>query len=122
MNFADFWKTYPHPKNRGSKAQAEKLFGRLSIGQRTRMEAGLERYKAHVAETEWYSPMQAQRWLNPKAENWDAWAEAEPGEDADISQIQRETAEIKARNERRQAAADEQWKRKYSKQFGHRPS
>jgi len=121
MNFADFWKSYPHPPNRGSKADTEKLFDRLTVGQRTRMEAGLPRYTAHVHETEWYQAMQARRWLNPRAENWDAWAEAAPGEDADLETIKRETAELKRRNAKRRAAADEQWAQKYQRQFGHRP-
>ena len=122
MNFADFWKAWRHPKNRGSKAEAEQLFNALSLGQRIAMEAGMAPYFAYCDETEWYQPMQARRWLNKKKENWQSWAEAEAGEDADISQIQRETAEIKARNERRQAAAVEQWRDRYERQFGHRPS
>lgn len=121
MNFADFWTAYPHPKNRGSKAEAESLYDKLSLGQRIRMEAGLPKYAAYCAETEWYQPMQAQRWLNGKKENWQSWAEAEKGEDADISQIQRETAALKERNARRDAAAKEAWRDKYQRRFGHRP-
>ena len=121
MNFAEFWKSYPHPKNRGSKAHAEDLYGRLSLLDRTDMLAGLEKYKAYLTTTDWQSPMQAQRWLNKKAKNWQSWIEAAQGENADISQIQRETEEIRERNKRRQAAADEAWRVRYQRQFGHRP-
>lgn len=122
MNFADFWKAYPHPRNRGSKADAEKLFNRLNIDQRTRMEAGLPRYTAHVNETEWYQAMQARRWLNPKSENWDAWAEAQPGEDADLEQLKRECEEAAANAQRRRDIVKERWRDKWEKQYGYRPS
>ena len=122
MNFADFWKAYPHPKNRGSKAQAETLYGRLSITDRTDMLAGLEKYRTYLAETEWQQPMQAQRWLNKRARNWQSWIDAAQGEDADLSQIHRETEALKQRNARRKAAAEEAWRQKYERQFGHRPA
>jgi len=122
MNFPDFWKAYPHPKNRGSKAKAEQLYNALGVFQKADMLAGLEKYKAYVFETEWYQSMQAQRWLNPRAENWDSWADAEKGEDGDIRQIQKETRQLSERNRRRQQAADEKWRDRYEKQFGWRPS
>ena len=121
MTFPDFWATYPHPKNRGSKAHAEKLYGRLSMSDKIDMLAGLGKYQAYLAENTWNAPMQAQRWLNKATKNWQSWIEAAEGEDGDISQIQRETEEIRKRNEQRQAAADEQWRDRYEKQFGLRP-
>ena len=122
MIFESFWKSYPHPKNRGSKAHAEELYGRLSITDRTDMLAGLERYSEYIHGSDWQNAMQAERWLNKKKKNWQSWAEAEKGEDADISQIRRETAALKERNARRQEAADEGWRDRFQRQFGHRPS
>lgn len=121
MNFADFWKAYPHPKNRGSKAHAEELYGRLSITDRTDMLAGLARYSGYINGSDWQNAMQAERWLNKKKKNWQEWAEAEKGEDADLSQIHRETEAAKELNRRRQTHADEQWRDRYERQFGHRP-
>ena len=122
MNFADFWKSYPHPKHRGSKLETERLYDKLNLGQRVRLEAALPVYARYCAETEWYHAMQAKRFINPRNENWDAWAEAKQGEDADLSQIRRETERIRERNRRQQAAADEAWRDRYEKQFGWRPS
>lgn len=121
MNFADFWKAYPHPKNRGSKAHAEELYGRLSITDRVDMLGGLDRYREYINASDWQNAMQAERWLNKKKKNWQEWALAEAGEDADISQIQRETAALKERNDRREAAAKEAWRDKYQRLIGHRP-
>lgn len=121
MNFADFWKAYPHPKNRGSRVETERLYGRLSMGQRVRLEAALPVYARYCADTEWYQPMQARRFVNPRNENWDAWAEAKEGEDADLLAITRATEEIKKRNARRNVAAEEAWRDRYERQFGHRP-
>lgn len=121
MTFSDFWATYPHPKNRGSKAHAEKLYGRLSLRAKTDMLAGLEKYKAYVAETEWYQPMQAQRWLNKSAKNWQSWIEAAEGEDGDLSDIKRRTEGLRERNERREAVYEEIWRDKYEKRYGRRP-
>lgn len=122
MTFDEFWKSYPHPKNRGSKSHAEKLFNRLDMWDRGNMLQGLEKYKEYVAETEWYNAMQAQRWLNKSAKNWQSWIDAKKGEDADVSQILRETEELRERNRRRQAAAEEAWRDRYERQFGHRPN
>lgn len=121
MTFEDFWKAWRHPKNRGSKLETERLFNKMTIGQRTRLEAAMPRYFAYCDDNPWYQPMQARRFINPRNENWDGWAEAQKGEDADLSQIQRETEEIRERNRRRQEAADEAWRQKYERQFGHRP-
>ena len=122
MNFDDFWKTYCHPKNRGSKVETERLFNRLTISQRCRLEAAVPVYARYCADNEWYQPMQARRFVNPRNENWDAWAEAKQGEDADLSQIQRDTEALRERNARRKAAAEEAWRDKYEAQFGHRPA
>ncbi len=121
MDFADFWKSYPHPKHRGPKPHAEKLYDKLTISEKTDMLAGLERYKAYLATTDWQQPMQVQRWLGKRKKEWTAWLEVAQGEDADLSQIKRETEELRARNGRRQAAADEAWRDRYEQQFGHRP-
>jgi hypothetical protein len=96
MDFEDFWKNYPHPKNRGSKAHAEKLYGRLSVWERVEMLSGLGKYQAYLAENTWNAPMQAQRWLNKDKKNWQSWTEAAEGEDGDIRQIQQETAARRA--------------------------
>ena len=122
MNFADFWKTYRHPKNKGSKVETERLFNRLTMGQRVRLEAAMPVYAKYCDDTVWYQPMQARRFVNPRNENWDAWAEAKEGEDADLSQIHRETEALRERNARRKAAAEEAWRQKYEAQFGHRPA
>lgn len=122
MNFADFWKSYPHPKNRGSKAHAEELYGRLSITDRTDMLAGLARYAEYIHGSDWQNAMQAERWLNKKKKNWQSWIEAEKGEDADLSQIQREREELAKRNARRDAAAEEQWRQRFERVIGYRPS
>lgn len=122
MSFADFWNDYCHPKNRGSKAEAEELYNKLTLDDRVVEGRARPRYKAYVAETEWYNPMQARRWLNKKKKNWLAWAEAAEGEDADMSQLKRETEALKERNRRRQEAADEKWRDRYERQFGHRPT
>jgi len=121
MDFATFWKTYPHPKNRGSKAVAEQKFNALSIGLRTDMLAGLAKYQDYLATETWCSAMQAQRWLNKSTKNWQTWAEAEKGEDADMAEIQKGHEEIKERNRQRDAAAYKQWQDRYEKQFGWRP-
>lgn len=122
MNFADFWKTYPHPKNRGPKGHAEKLYDKLTISEKTDMLAALPKYKAYLAaDGQWQNAMQAQRWLGKKKKEWTAWLEAAEGEDADMSQIRRETEAIRERNERRHRLADEAWRDRYEKQFGHRP-
>lgn len=121
MNFQDFWKAYRHPKNRGSKALAEKKFNALGIGLRTDMLAGLEKYQAYLAENAWNAPMQAQRWLNKSTKNWQAWTEAEEGQDADLAQIKESHEEIKERNRRADAAAYKRWQDRYERQFGWRP-
>lgn len=122
MNFADFWKAYPHPTHRGPRPHAESLFNKLTIAEKTDMLAGLEAYKRYLNATDWQQPMQAQRWLNKKKKNWTAWTEAKEGEDADLSQIHRETEALRKRNARRKAAAEEAWRDKYETQFGHRPA
>ena len=128
MNFEDFWKAYPGKSHqKGSKAEAEKKWNGLSRSLTEKMQMqhdafrALDKYKEVLANEPWRPPMQARRWLNPVARNWECYLESDTGESVAVEEIEKRRDEIRARNRARDEAALEQWKAQYKQRFGRVP-
>lgn len=117
-DFPEFWSTYPHPENRGSKAKAESLFNHLSLFDRNAAVKAVGPYREYLDRERWNSPMMAQTWLSKKARNWETWIVADPGESGDQKFHDEELQAIRDRNERRSQKAHEQWKERYERITG----
>lgn len=74
--FVQFWQAYPHPPNRGSRARAEALFGKLSQPDRLAVLASLGPLRDYCAAAGWYTPKMAQTYLNPKNRHWEETPDA----------------------------------------------
>lgn len=72
-SFDEFWRDYPHPKNRGSKPETRALWWKLSKGDRDAALASLPVWRAFYAQSHnaWQSPPMAstfisgRRWTTP---------------------------------------------------------
>ncbi len=64
--FDAFWKAYPHPRNRGSKSNAEKTWSRYTPEQQGAAVKAVGIYKSYLLESDWATAAMAQTWLNQK--------------------------------------------------------
>lgn len=85
-DFDHAWQCYPHPRNRGGRTYAERLWYRMSMSEKKSFFQALPEYKAYLDDNPSCPACMFQTFVNQK--RWEGWLESAQASEA--AQVRRE--------------------------------